>query len=137
MDPLTWASPAQATVLHLLPLAKSLDEDKVTPGVLGFIVFAALGVAVWMLMKSMTRQMHKIDFEEKPPPSRSGDSGDEGTEASADEGSAEAGENGEPDKHDGDGKPDGHVKHDDENAQEKKSGARAATGPGSGTTSGS
>lgn len=53
-------------MLHLLPLAKSLDEDKVTPGVLGFIVFAALGIAVWMLMKSMSRQMGKVDFEERP-----------------------------------------------------------------------
>lgn len=66
MTPLTSASPTQATVLHLLPLAKSLDEDKVTPGVLGFIVFAALGIAVWMLMKSMSRQMGKVDFEERP-----------------------------------------------------------------------
>ncbi len=32
---------------HLVPLAKEVDENKVTPGVLGFIVFAAMALAVW------------------------------------------------------------------------------------------
>ncbi len=48
---------------HLVPLAKEVDENKVTPGVLGFIVFAAMAVAVWGLMKSMNRHMGKVDFE--------------------------------------------------------------------------
>lgn len=47
----------------LLAAAEELDETKVTPGVLGFLVFAALGVAVWMLLKSMNRQIQRIDFE--------------------------------------------------------------------------
>ncbi|WP_346098885.1 hypothetical protein [Streptomyces olivaceiscleroticus] len=51
---------------HLVPLAKDLDENKVTPGVLGFIVFAVIGGAVWLLMKSMNKHMRKVDFEEKP-----------------------------------------------------------------------
>lgn len=93
MTPLTSASPTQATVLHLLPLAKSLDEDKVTPGVLGFIVFAALGIAVWMLMKSMSRQMGKVDFEERP--SGSGTEA-QGTDATAAEDGDEDG-NGDED----------------------------------------
>ncbi|NJQ00548.1 hypothetical protein [Streptomyces zingiberis] len=50
---------------QLVPLAKELDENKVTPGVLGFVVFALLGGAVWLLMKNMNRQFTKIDFEEK------------------------------------------------------------------------
>lgn len=51
---------------HLVPLAKEVDENKVTPGVLGFIVFAAMAIAVWGLMKSMNRRMGKVDFVETP-----------------------------------------------------------------------
>ena len=51
---------------HLVPLAKEVDENKVTPGVLGFIVFAVMALAVWGLMKSMNRHMGKVDFEEAP-----------------------------------------------------------------------
>jgi hypothetical protein len=59
---------------HLVTLA-DVDEDKVTPGVLGFIVFAALAVAVWGLMKSMSRQMGKIDFEVEGDDGASGGGG--------------------------------------------------------------
>ncbi len=52
---------------HLVTLAE-LDEDKVTPGVLGFIVFAVMALAVWGLMKSMSRQMGKVDFKEAADP---------------------------------------------------------------------
>ncbi|MFF4587037.1 hypothetical protein ACFY30_02090 [Streptomyces sp. NPDC000345] len=51
---------------HLVPLAKEVDENKVTPGVLGFIVFAAMALAVWALMKSMNKHMGKVDFQEAP-----------------------------------------------------------------------
>ncbi|KND30409.1 membrane protein [Streptomyces stelliscabiei] len=51
-------------VTHLVPLAKELDKDKVTPGVLGFIVFAVMALAVWGLMKSMNKHMGKVDFKE-------------------------------------------------------------------------
>nr|WP_240979332.1 hypothetical protein [Streptomyces sp. HNM0574] len=60
-------SATQTTAYQLLPLAKELDENKVTPGVLGFAVFAVMGVAVWMLMKSMNRHMGKVDFTEPAP----------------------------------------------------------------------
>jgi hypothetical protein len=54
-------------VVHLLPLAaKEVDANKVTPGLLGFVVFALIGLAAWGLMKSMNKQMKKIDFEEAP-----------------------------------------------------------------------
>ncbi|WP_406007048.1 hypothetical protein OG440_13275 [Streptomyces sp. NBC_00637] len=53
---------------HLAPLAKEVDENKVTPGVLGFIVFAAMAVAVWGLMKSMSKHMGKVDFKEPSEP---------------------------------------------------------------------
>jgi Na+-transporting methylmalonyl-CoA/oxaloacetate decarboxylase gamma subunit len=53
---------------HLATLAKEVDEDKVTPGVLGFIVFAVMALAVWGLMKSMSKQMNRVDFKEAPDP---------------------------------------------------------------------
>ena len=64
---------ASLAMTHLVPLAKELDEDKVTPGVLGFIVFAVMALAVWGLMKSMNRHMGRVDFpeaseERKPEP---------------------------------------------------------------------
>ncbi|GHJ35316.1 hypothetical protein Sm713_09250 [Streptomyces sp. TS71-3] len=52
-------------VTHLVTLAE-VDENKVTPGVLGFIVFAVMALAVWGLMKSMSRHMGKVDFKEAP-----------------------------------------------------------------------
>ncbi|MFF9041417.1 hypothetical protein ACF090_38795 [Streptomyces sp. NPDC014892] len=58
-------------VTHLIPLAKEVDEDKVTPGVLGFIVFAVMALAVWGLMKSMNKHMGKVDFTESPDPKAS------------------------------------------------------------------
>ena len=67
---------ASLALTHLVPLAKEVDENKVTPGVLGFIVFAVMALAVWGLMKSMNRHMGKVDFNGGdrpgggPPPSR-------------------------------------------------------------------
>ncbi|MGW4383150.1 hypothetical protein [Kitasatospora sp. NPDC004531] len=46
----------------------ALDETKVTPGLLGFVVFAALGIATWFLLKSMNARFKKIDFTEQPEP---------------------------------------------------------------------
>ncbi|MFE5796988.1 hypothetical protein ACFQ8C_31030 [Streptomyces sp. NPDC056503] len=60
---------AHLALTQLVPFAaEELDKNKVTPGVLGFVVFAVLALAVWALMKSMNRHMHKIDFEEAPAP---------------------------------------------------------------------
>ncbi|MFI1562659.1 hypothetical protein ACH4ZX_06220 [Streptomyces sp. NPDC020490] len=58
---------------HLVPLAKEVDENKVTPGVLGFIVFAAMALAVWGLMKSMNRHMGKVKFKEPADPDAEAD----------------------------------------------------------------
>ncbi|WP_053851059.1 hypothetical protein [Streptomyces sp. NRRL B-24085] len=57
---------ASLAMTHLVTFAKEVDEDKVTPGVLGFIVFAAMALAVWALMKSMSKHMGKVDFKESP-----------------------------------------------------------------------
>jgi hypothetical protein len=54
---------ANLALTHLVPLAKEVDENKVTPGVLGFIVFAVMALAVWLLMKSMNRQLGRVDFD--------------------------------------------------------------------------
>ncbi|CAM5425210.1 hypothetical protein [Streptomyces tanashiensis] len=60
---------AHLALTQLVPFAaEELDKNKVTPGVLGFVVFAALALAVWMLMKSMNRHMGKVSFEEAPDP---------------------------------------------------------------------
>ncbi|MFF4832152.1 hypothetical protein [Streptomyces sp. NPDC001315] len=60
---------------HLVPLAKEVDENKVTPGVLGFIVFAVMALAVWGLMRSMSKHMGKVDFKEAPDAKASGEGG--------------------------------------------------------------
>ncbi|MFF8839813.1 hypothetical protein [Streptomyces sp. NPDC015130] len=60
---------AHLALTQLVPFAaEELDKNKVTPGVLGFVVFAVLALAVWMLMKSMNRHMGKVSFEEAPDP---------------------------------------------------------------------
>jgi hypothetical protein len=43
----------------------ALDKNNVNPGALGFVVVALLGVATWLLIRSMQRQLGKIDFEER------------------------------------------------------------------------
>ncbi|MFF2959306.1 hypothetical protein ACFVT1_10405 [Streptomyces sp. NPDC057963] len=64
---------ATQALTHLVPLAKEVDDNKVTPGILGFIVFAALAGGVWLLMKSMNRHMGKVDFVEAPDPAAAAD----------------------------------------------------------------
>ena len=51
--------------------ALAVEDQDVSPGVLGFLVVAALGVATWLLIRSMNRQMRKIDL-----PDDTGDTGD-------------------------------------------------------------
>jgi hypothetical protein len=68
--------------MALVPLAKEVDEDKVTPGVLGFIVVAVMALAVWGLMKSMNRHMGKVDFKETAERGDSAEGGGSDGEAS-------------------------------------------------------
>ena len=44
-------------------------DGTVTPGVLGFVVVALLGVATYLLIRSMNRQIKRIDLppQEKDP----------------------------------------------------------------------
>jgi hypothetical protein len=46
------------------PVVRAIQDQKVSPGVLGFLVVAAIGVATWLLVRSMTRQIKRIDFSE-------------------------------------------------------------------------
>lgn len=85
------ASAGQA-MIHLLPLAE-VDDDKVTPGVLGFVVFAVMAVGVWALMKSMNRHMRRVDFKEQEAPDEAGDGGPASAQAQASS-PAEAGSRG-------------------------------------------
>ncbi|MFF9148795.1 hypothetical protein ACF1BN_28465 [Streptomyces sp. NPDC014861] len=64
---------AHLALTQLVPFAaEELDKNKVTPGVLGFVVFAVLAVAVWMLMRSMNRHMNRISFDEPADPAEAG-----------------------------------------------------------------
>jgi len=49
------------------PLLAAVDPARVTPGLLGFLVFVGLGVATWLLIRSMNTQLKKIDFDEGAP----------------------------------------------------------------------
>jgi hypothetical protein len=42
-------------------LAQGPSEDQVTPGVLGFLVVVALGVALFFLVRSMNKQISRIE----------------------------------------------------------------------------
>jgi hypothetical protein len=46
------------------PTSNEPDASLVSPGWLGFAFLAFLGVAVFLLWKSMNRQFKKIDFDE-------------------------------------------------------------------------
>jgi hypothetical protein len=44
----------------------AVESTKVTPGILGFLVFAALGTATWWILKAMNSSLKKVDFVEEP-----------------------------------------------------------------------
>ncbi|MGR7001566.1 hypothetical protein ACU686_31820 [Yinghuangia aomiensis] len=60
-----------------IALQFALEDDKVAPGLLGFTVVAVIAAATWLLLKSMTKQLKRVDFEEKTQdgttPDRTGD----------------------------------------------------------------
>jgi hypothetical protein len=61
--------------------ASSSATDNVTPGVLGFLVVAAIGVALVFLLRSMNKQFRKItpEPEEAESQGANGASGVDGT----------------------------------------------------------
>ena len=57
-------APGQLSLLFL----RAVEDTEVSPGVLGFLVVASLGVATWLLIRSMNRQIKKIDLPDDEPP---------------------------------------------------------------------
>ena len=47
--------------------ASSSSSNDIEPGVLGFLVVAALGVALVFLLRSMNKQLRKITPDPSPP----------------------------------------------------------------------
>jgi hypothetical protein len=54
-------------------LVLAIDPNRVTPGVLGLVVVVALGIATWLLMRSMNRHLRRIDFDEGDPETEAGE----------------------------------------------------------------
>lgn len=44
-------------------VATVLDPNKVSPGLLGFIIVVIIGIAVWFLARSMAKQLRKLDAD--------------------------------------------------------------------------
>jgi hypothetical protein len=61
------------TGLTVAVLRSAPADNSVSPGVLGFVVVALLGVATWLLVRSMRRQIKKIDIPEGGTPTRPDD----------------------------------------------------------------
>jgi hypothetical protein len=49
-----------------LAMLAAVDESKVTPGLLGFVVIAVLGGATYLLIRSMNRQIRNIHLPDEP-----------------------------------------------------------------------
>jgi hypothetical protein len=45
----------------MMAMVLAVNEDQVTPGVVAFFVVAALGVTLFFLIRSMNRQIRKIE----------------------------------------------------------------------------
>jgi hypothetical protein len=58
--------------------ARAVEESNVNPGLLGFVVVALLGVATWLLIRSMNRQIKKIDLPDDPSDEPTGDGSEQG-----------------------------------------------------------
>jgi hypothetical protein len=49
------------------PAPEPIDPARVTPGVLGFLAILFLAVSVFLLWRSMNKQIRKIEFEGSVP----------------------------------------------------------------------
>ncbi len=56
--------------MTILAAAHAVSSNAVVPGVLGFLVVAGLGVALFFLFRSMNKHLRKV--APPPPPARSG-----------------------------------------------------------------
>lgn len=66
------ATPTPTPTLTLTPTPPPtpvlIDPTRVTPGVLGFAALVFLAIAVFVIWKSMNKQLKRIDFDEDAPP---------------------------------------------------------------------
>ena len=60
------------------PTVRAVEESNVNPGLLGFVVVALLGVATWLLIRSMNRQIKKIDLPDDAPDEPTQDGSEQG-----------------------------------------------------------
>ena len=60
------------------PTVRAVEESNVNPGLLGFVVVALLGVATWLLIRSMNRQIKKIDLPDDAPDEPTRDDSEQG-----------------------------------------------------------
>ena len=59
--------PLSALAVSPSPTPEPIDPARVTPGVLGLLSLLFLVVAVFLLWRSMTKQLAKIEFEGSVP----------------------------------------------------------------------
>ena len=59
------------STVDMLLVVRAVDDTEVSPGVIGFVVVALLGVATWLLIRSMLRQFKKIDLPDDDEPDAS------------------------------------------------------------------
>lgn len=67
LPPVMTAVPAADPSAPAEPV-RYVDPAIVGPGLIGFILFLALAVAVFFLWRSMNKQLNRIDFDEATPP---------------------------------------------------------------------
>lgn len=60
------------TLVHAALAASSVNTNDIEPGVLGFLVVAAMGVALVFLLRSMNKQFRKITPAEPDAPAQGG-----------------------------------------------------------------
>lgn len=57
---------AGATSYLVSPVLAAEPAGRISPGLLGFMVVAVLGLATFLLSRSMLKQLKKINFDEQP-----------------------------------------------------------------------
>jgi flagellar biosynthesis/type III secretory pathway M-ring protein FliF/YscJ len=80
-------NPDLVSTIH--PLAASLDPNKVSPGLLGFIIVVIIGLITWFLARSMAKQLRKLDAgrraEEEAAEAAAAEEAGEGGDAGSEE----------------------------------------------------
>ena len=61
-------SPTSSTFAPNVVSTRATDDSVVRPGWLGFLVFLAMAVAVYFLLRSFVRHLKRVDFDEGVEP---------------------------------------------------------------------